>query len=72
MIKRRQIHKLIDQLPETAMDDIEAMLQDYVQYNTAVPRLNGIPVYEMNNPVHVKILTQQVTARPTLTLARKE
>lgn len=72
MIKRRQIHKIIEELPDTSMNDVHAMLQDYIQYNALIPRLNGIPVYEMNNPLHVKILTQQVSAKPSLNLVRKE
>ncbi len=56
MLRRKQLHKLIDQLPDSALDDVQAMLQDYIQYNTAISRMDGLPVYDMGNPEHTKII----------------
>ncbi len=56
MTTRDRIYKLIDQLPDTAMNDIQAMLQDYMQYNTIIPRLDGLPVYDVGNPDHARII----------------
>ncbi len=63
MITRRQIYKLIAQLPDSALNDIQAMLQDYIQYNTTVPRLNGLPVYDMENPDHIRIIKDRYLTR---------
>ncbi len=56
MLRRKQLHKLIDQLPDSALDDVLAMLQDYIQYNTTIPRMDVLPVYDMGNPEHMKIV----------------
>ncbi|TWH48487.1 hypothetical protein Salpa_4649 [Sporomusa sp. KB1] len=56
MITRCQIYKIIDQLPDSTLADIQAMLQDYIQYNTPIPRLDGLPVYDLGNPEHTKII----------------
>ena len=56
MLRRKQLYKLIDQLPDSALDDVRAMLQDYIQYNTAIPRMDGLPVYDLANPEHMKIV----------------
>ncbi|MCM0757402.1 hypothetical protein M7775_02325 [Sporomusa sphaeroides DSM 2875] len=56
MLRRKQLHKLIDQLPDSVLDDVRAMLQDYIQYNAAIPRMDGLPVYHTGNPEHTKII----------------
>jgi|GEM_PF-2982886 len=56
MLRRKQLHKLIDQLPESELDDVQTMLQDYLKYKAAIPRLDGLPIYEMGNREHAKII----------------
>lgn len=71
MLRRKQLHKLIDQLPDSALDDVQAILQDYIDYNTAVPRLDGLPVYDMGNSEHTKIIMNRHTPSKTSLTAVK-
>lgn len=66
IITRKQIHKIIDQLPDSALNDVKAMLQDYIEYNTAIPRKDGLPIYDMANPEHIKIILNRHTSKPSL------
>ena len=72
IIARKQIHKIIDQLPDSALDDVQAMLQDYIDYNTAIPRLDGLPVYDMGNPQHAKIIMSRHDPKPNTLKIVKE
>ncbi|WP_373325684.1 hypothetical protein [Sporomusa paucivorans] len=63
MLRRKQLHKLIEQLPDSALDDVWAMLQDYIQYNAAIPRMDGLPVYDMANREHMKIVLGRHTPK---------
>lgn len=71
IITRKQIHEIIDQLPDSALNDVKAMLQDYIQFNTIVLRKDGLPIYEMGNPKHAKIImSRHVSDKPKLTLIK--
>ena len=72
IITRKQIHKIIDQLPESALNDVKTMLQDYIDYNTAIPRLDGLPIYDMGNPQHTKIIMSRHDPKPNTLKIVKE
>lgn len=70
---RKQVHQLIDQFPPEKLASLLAVIQDYKTYDSYVPRLDGLPVYDMKNPIHTKILLSKHTnPKPALSLARKE
>lgn len=50
---RKRAHKLLDQIPDSKLPEVIDLLNNMV---LGVPMLGKIPVYDMDNPEHVKLM----------------
>lgn len=66
---RRKIHQLIDQYSDEKLPELLAVLEDYKKYDTYIPRMNRLPVYDMGNPIHGKIMLERY-GRPILSVVK--
>lgn len=64
LLQRKRLHKLLDQLPDDQLTNIERAIEHTLEHGVAVPFLQGIPVYELDNTEHMKIISEMPAARP--------